>query len=89
MHGAGAVNLAALVPAGLAPAEDETRRCYGCAWWHRARQEWAIGECGKHRRSFVPAEGLQAGPSVRVLVSTPRWYHCPAYEERAAVARKE
>lgn len=78
------MTLAALVPAELAPAEDDTRRCYGCAWWHRARQEWAIGECGKHRQSWAPPGGLQKGPSLRLLVTTPRWYACPSFEARQA-----
>ena len=71
--------LADLFPPDLVPATDD-RRCYSCAWWHRARLDWELGECGKHRQQTgMKGRGMK-GPTLRLLVTTPRWYVCPKHE---------
>ena len=82
-----ASDLSRLVPPGMAPATTGERRCYTCSWWHRDRLDWAIGECGTHRRHWT-ADNMHKGPSIRLLVSTPRHWLCPSYEE-SAKKRKE
>ena len=76
-----------LFPKYLVPATDE-RRCYHCAWWHRAKLDWEVGECGKHRaQTGFEGQSFKRGPSLRLIVSVPRWYNCPSFEVRGQALR--